>query len=65
MRKTQYRIVLPERDDLMKMRVMLAERLEQWALDYEERGVEKGIGKGEMLALQKLLVKRFGAIYSM
>ena len=37
---------------------MLADRLEQWALAY----IAEGELKGEMLALQRLLSKRFGAI---
>ena len=58
MRKTEYRIVLPQLDDLQELKVMLAERLEEWALGYKAEGVQLG----EALALQKLLSKRFGAI---
>ncbi|MDO9142525.1 MAG: hypothetical protein Q7U38_19570, partial [Methylobacter sp.] len=77
-RKTKYRIVLPEIDDLQELNIMLAERLEQWAHDYKAeglqeglakglekglaKGLEKGLAKGEMLALQKLLSRRFGVI---
>jgi len=69
-RKTKYRIVLPEIDDLQELNIMLAERLEQWAHDYKAeglqeglaKGLEKGLAKGEMLALQKLLARRFGVI---
>ena len=46
--------LLPQLDDLQEIKVMLADRLEQWALAY--------IAKGEMLSLQRLLSKRFGAI---
>ena len=45
---------------------MLADRLEEWALDYEAQGMKKGMQQGmqqgEMLALQKLITKRFGVI---
>ena len=49
---------------------MLADRLEEWALDYEAQGMQQGMqqgmkqGKqqGEMLALQKLITKKFGVI---
>lgn len=41
---------------------MLAERLEEWAHGYEAQGVQKGMQQGEILALQKLLTKRFGSI---
>jgi len=69
-RKTKYRIVLPEIDDLQELNIMLAERLEQWAHDYKAeglqeglaKGLEKGLAKGEILALQKLLSRRFGVI---
>jgi hypothetical protein len=60
MRKTEYRIVLPQLDDLQELKVMLAERLEEWALGYKAEGVQLG----EALALQKLLSKRFGAMPS-
>ena len=49
---------------------MLSERIEQWALAYiaegklegELKGKLEGKHEGEMLALQKILSKRFGAI---
>ena len=53
---------------------MLADRLEQWALGYmaegelkgrqegKQEGRQEGRQEGEVLALQKLLAKRFGAI---
>ncbi|MDX8379475.1 MAG: hypothetical protein R8K48_05430, partial [Gallionella sp.] len=56
MRKPAYRLLLPEVDDLQELRIMLAERMEEWAHEHE--------AKGEALALQKLLTKRFGAIPS-
>ena len=52
MRKPEYRIVLPQLDDLQELRIMLADRLEEWAHGFET--------KGEAMALQKLLTKRFG-----
>jgi hypothetical protein len=58
MRKEEYRIVLPELDDLQELKVMLSERLEEWAHGYEAKGMQQG----EALALQKLLTKRFGAV---
>ena len=49
---------------------MLADKVEVWAKSYIaegkqeglQEGLQKGLQKGEMLALQKLLAKRFGAI---
>ncbi len=70
----KYRIVLPQVEELRELKIMLADKLEQWALDYEARGMEKGrqegrqegmqqgVHKGEALALRKLLTKRFGAV---
>ncbi len=58
MRKGEYRILLPEIDDLQELKVMLAERLEEWAHGYEAKGEEKG----EAIALQRLLARRFGAL---
>ena len=62
MRKVEYRIVLPQIDDLQELNVMLAERLEEWAHGYKAEGVQQGMQQGELLALQKLLTKRFGTI---
>lgn len=36
----------------------LAERFDEWAKEYEQKGIEKG----EALLLQRLLVRRFGAL---
>jgi len=41
---------------------MLADKLEEWAKEYIAEGVEQGIEKGEMLALQKQLSRKFGPI---
>ena len=74
MRNNNYNIILPQVDDLLEIKVMLSERIEQWALAYIAEGKLEGELKGklegklegkhegEMLALQKLLSKRFGAI---
>jgi hypothetical protein len=35
MRKANYGIVLPELDDLQEIKIMLSERLEEWALAYK------------------------------
>ena len=58
MRKSEYHIFLPQVDELQEINVMLADRLEEWAHQYEARGESRG----ESLALQKLLTKRFGVI---
>jgi flagellar biosynthesis/type III secretory pathway protein FliH len=70
MRKQNYSILLPQIDDLQEIKVMLADRLEEWAHGYIAEGKQEGLheGKlqglqqGEMLALQRLLAKRFGVI---
>jgi len=61
-RKPHFKIVLPQVDDLQEMKVMLADKLEEWALGYKAEGERKGRQDGEVLSLQKLLAKRFGAI---
>ena len=70
MRKSEYGILLPEVDDLQEIRVMLADKVEMWAKAYIaegkqeglQQGKQEGMQQGEMLALQRLLAKRFGAI---
>ena len=62
MRKSEYGILLPEVDDLQEIRVMLADKVEMWAKAYIAEGKQEGLQQGEMLALQRLLAKRFGAI---
>ena len=70
MRKPNYSILLPQIDDLQEIKVMLADRLEEWAHGYIAEGKQeglqegelKGLQQGEMLALQRLLAKRFGVI---
>jgi hypothetical protein len=74
MRKQNYSISLPQIDDLQEIKVMLADRLEEWAHGYIaegelkgkkqglQQGLQEGKQQGEMLALQRLLAKRFGVI---
>jgi hypothetical protein len=78
MRKQHYSILLPQIDDLQEIKVMLADRLEEWAHGYiaegkqeglqeglqegKQQGLQEGKQQGEMLALQRLLAKRFGVI---
>ncbi|WP_297475800.1 Rpn family recombination-promoting nuclease/putative transposase, partial [Ferrovum sp.] len=62
MRKPEYRILLPEVENLQGLRIMLSEQLEVWARQYEARGEARGEVRGEIMALQKLLSKRFGVI---
>ena len=48
----------------------LAERFDQWALEYEQKGIQKGkqeglqegLQKGEGLLLQRQLARRFGPL---
>ena len=64
MRKQEYGIVMPQVDDLQEIRVMLADKVEEWAKAYiaegEIKGKQEGRQQGEVLALQRLLAKRFG-----
>jgi predicted transposase/invertase (TIGR01784 family) len=69
-RKKNYAIVLPEVDDLQEIKVMFGDRLELWAeglkagakVEGKQEGRQEGRQEGEMLMLQRLLAKRFGAI---
>ncbi len=44
----------------------LANRFDQWATQYEQKGIEKdiekGVAKSEALLLQRLLARPFGAL---
>jgi predicted transposase YdaD len=70
MRKQEYGIVMPQVDDLQEIRVMLADKVEEWAKAYiaegkqegRQEGRQEGLKQGEVLALQRLLAKRFGVI---
>lgn len=77
-RNSEYRIMLPKIDDLQELRIMLSDRVEQWAKDYEakgilkgrmegrEEGIEKGIEKGRCAeasaTLLRFLTRKFGAV---
>lgn len=54
MKKPNYGILLNEVNDLQEVKTMLADKLEEWAKEYEQ--------KGQVLALQKQLSRKFGAI---
>ena len=58
MKKPNYGILLNEVNDLDEVKVMLSDKLEEWAKEY----IAEGRQEGASLALQKLLAKRFGAI---
>jgi len=66
MRNRKYRIVLPEIDDLQEIKVMLSERVAQWAQEYKLEGQIKGRLEGrlegEAAVLERQLVKRFGPL---
>ena len=51
---------IPKVRDLKELKMTLAERFDSWAQQHEQ----KGIAKGEALLLQRLLVRRFGALPS-
>jgi predicted transposase YdaD len=68
LRQSKNTLVLPKINDLKELKMTLAERFDEWAKAYEqkgiEKGMEKGMEKGESLVLQRLLVKRFGTLPS-
>ncbi|MBF0179969.1 MAG: Rpn family recombination-promoting nuclease/putative transposase [Magnetococcales bacterium] len=49
-------------DDLQEVVIMLTARVEKWAKDYEQRGMQKGEQQGQAKLLLNLLQERFGMI---
>ncbi|MDN5843097.1 MAG: DUF4351 domain-containing protein [Alcaligenaceae bacterium] len=64
LRQSRHTLVLPKVRDLKELKMTLPNRFDAWAQQYEEKGLEKGIAKGEALVLQRLLAKRFGPLSS-
>jgi hypothetical protein len=76
LRQSKNTLVLPKINDLKELKMTLAERFDEWAKAYEqkglekgleeglEKGMEKGLEKGESLVLQRQLVRRFGPLPS-
>ena len=62
MKKPDYGILLNKVNDLDEVKHMLADKLEEWAKAFIAEGKQEGRKEGEVLALQKLLAKRFGVI---
>ena len=66
LRQSKYPMALPKVQDLKELKMTLAERFDQWALEYKEEGekagIAKGIAQGEALLLQRLLARRFGPL---
>ena len=69
-RNKKYPMLLPELEDLQELRVMLSQRMEQWAEGFiaqgEQKGLEKGVLKGrlegEARLLARQLSRRFGEL---
>ena len=57
MRKQNYSILLPQIDDLQEIKVMLADRLEEWAHSYIAEGKQEGLQEGKQQGLQEGLQK--------
>ncbi len=64
LRQSKNTLVLPKVRDLKELKMTLADRFDLWAHEYEKKGIEKGIEKGEALLLQRQLVRRFGPLPS-
>lgn len=65
-RNRKYPILLPELDDLQELRIMLSQRIEQWAEGYlatgRKEGRTEGRLEGEMAVLARQLTRRFGPL---
>ena len=74
LQRSRHTLVLPKLNDLKELKMTLAERFDQWALEYEQKGIQKGkqeglreglqkgIATGEGLLLQRQLARRFGPL---
>ena len=61
-RNRKYPILLPELDDLQELRIMLSQRIEQWAEGYLAADRKEGRLEGEIGVLSRLLTRRFGPL---
>lgn len=64
LRQSKHQLVLPKVNDLKELKMTLAEKFDEWAKAYEQKGMEKGMEKGEALMLQRQLTRRFGPLPS-
>jgi len=55
-------MLMPELDDLQELRVMLSQRMEQWAEEFIAQGEQKGLLEGEARLLGRQLTRRFGEL---
>ena len=66
LRQSKGTLALPKVRDLKELKMTLADRFDTWAQQHAKKGeavgIAKGIAKGEALLLQRLLVRRFGAL---
>ncbi|MFA7605208.1 MAG: Rpn family recombination-promoting nuclease/putative transposase [Rhodocyclaceae bacterium] len=65
-RNRKYPILLPELDDLQELRIMLSQRIEQWAEGFIAKGEQKGRLEGRLEGqariLARQLTRRFGLL---
>ncbi len=65
-------ILLPELDDLQELKIMLSQRIEKWAKEFQAEGEKKGRVEGriegrvegEVRMLERLVSRRFGELPS-
>jgi predicted transposase/invertase (TIGR01784 family) len=53
MRRSDYTIVLPEVQNLKELNMALAERIKEWAADYQQRGLQEGLQEGRQEGRQE------------
>ncbi len=61
-RHSRRQLILPQVNDLQELKMSLAQRIEQWARDYQQQGLEQGISQGQARVLQRQLTRRFGLL---
>lgn len=54
--------ILPEANDLLEVKTMLAETVQNWTQQWMQEGLQQGLLQGEANLLERLLVKRFGPL---
>ena len=55
-------VSLPEVSDLLEIKTMLAESVQEWTQDWKQQGLVEGWREGESALLERLLIKRFGSL---
>jgi len=53
LRKSKYRVTLPQVTDLKELKMTVTNRFDQWTREWEQQGIEKGLEQGLEQGLEK------------